>query len=117
VETVQVGYHLLKGRYFDFLKSPVAGKKIFTLALLDKETRKAFKRYLITLLGNPLEIFSKIYIQSISLQQPNEVIDGKSNLCEGCLNMMLYKNKLIHSCQLDEYRMFGDLVHPVFKEN
>lgn len=117
VETVQVGYHLFRGRYFDFLKSPVAGKKIFVLALLDKETRKAFGRYLITLLRNPLEIFSKIYIQTISLQQPNEVIDGKVNLCDGCLNMMLYKNKLIHSCQLDEYRMFGNLVHPVLKKN
>jgi uncharacterized Fe-S cluster-containing radical SAM superfamily protein len=116
VETVQTGYHWFKGRYFDFLKNPAAGKKIFILALIDKEIRKAFAKYLITVLRHPLEIFRKIYIQSISLQQPNEVIDGKANLCDGCLNMMLYKNILIHSCQLDEYRMFGDLIHPVIKK-
>jgi len=117
IEILQVGYHLFKGRYFDFLKSPIAGKKIFLLALIDGDIRKALKKYLITLIKNPIEIFRRVYIQSISLQQPNEVIDNKSNLCEGCLNMMLYQEKLIHSCQLDEYRMFGDLIHPVIKKN
>lgn len=116
VETVQAGYHYFNNRYFDFLKSPVAGKKIFLLAVIDKEIRKAFKKYIISLFKYPLEIFRKVYIQSISLQQPNEVIDCQSNLCEGCLNMMLYKNKLIHSCQLDEYRIFGDLIRPVSKK-
>lgn len=115
VETVQIGYHLFKGRYFDFLKSPVAGKRIFLLSLIDKDIRKALTTYLSAIMKNPFEVFRKIYIQSISLQQPNEVINGKSNLCDGCLNMMIYKNKLIHSCQLDEYRMFGDLLQPVVK--
>jgi len=115
VETVQIGYHLFKGRYFDFLKSPVAGKRIFLLSLIDKDIRKALTTYLSAIMKNPFEVFRKIYIQSISLQQPNEVINGKSNLCDGCLNMMIYKNKLIHSCQLDEYRMFGDLLQPVVR--
>lgn len=115
VETVQIGYHYFKGRYFDFLKSPVAGKKIFILSLIDKDIRKALINYLSAFIKNPVELFRKIYIQSISLQQPNEVISGKSNLCDGCLNMMMYQNKLIHSCQLDEYRMYGGLLQPIVK--
>jgi len=115
VELVQVFYHLFNDRYFDFLKSPNAGRKIFLLSLFDKEIRNALKNYLINSVKNPLILFDKVYIQSISLQQPNEFLNGRVNLCDGCLNMMVYKDKLIHSCQLDEYRMFGDTINPVIK--
>jgi hypothetical protein len=113
VEAVQTGYHLVRKRYFDFLKSPVAGRKVFLLSVLDHRVRKALGRYAKSVLASPRRLFDRIYIQTISLQQPNEVLNGKANLCDGCLNMMIYHGELIPSCRLDEYRMFGGPVDPV----
>jgi hypothetical protein len=112
VELVQGFYHFFKGRYFTFLKNQNIGKKIFLLSLFDKETRKSFRRYLKTCARNPVRIFDKIFIQSVSLQQPNEYLENGANLCDGCMNMMIYDGRLIHSCRLDEYRMCGGLLHP-----
>jgi len=110
IELVQNFYHLYKGRYCLFFRNPKAGKKIFLLSLFDPEIRKAFMNYLNAVLKNPFRVFDRIYVQSISLQQPNEYLNGGANLCDGCVNMMMYKGKLINSCRLDEYRMFGGLV-------
>ena len=58
-------------------------------------------------------LFDKIYTQSIHFQQPNEIIDGKINLCDDCVNMMVYKGKLINSCRLDEYRIYNEAIVPM----
>jgi len=117
VELVQIFYHLFKGRYFEFLKNPVAGKKLFLLSIFDRKLKKAFSNFIKASIKNPLRLFDKIYTQSISLQQPNELIKGETNLCDSCVNMMVYKGELINSCRLDEYRMFGGPVTAVLLEN
>lgn len=117
VELVQIFYHLFKGRYLLFSKNPVAGKKLFLLSIFDRKLKKAFSNFIKASIKNPLRLFDKIYIQSISLQQPNELIKGESNLCDSCVNMMVYKGELINSCRLDEYRMFGGPVTAVLLEN
>jgi len=93
------------------------GKKIFILSLLDRKVRKAFVNFLKAFIRNPSRIFDGIYVQCINLQQPNEIIKGKKNLCDGCLNMMIYKGELINSCQLDEYRLFGGPVTSCLDKN
>jgi len=108
MEMVQMFYHLFFGRYFAFLKSPKTGSKIFVLSLFDPSIRKAFFRFLAVKFKNPFSLFDRIYAQSIHFQQPNEVINGKINLCDDCVNMMAYKGQLINSCRLDEYRIFGE---------
>jgi hypothetical protein len=108
VELAQVFYHIFYGRYFAFLKRPVIGKKIFLLSFLDKRIRAAFKHFLIASIRNPSEILNRVYVQSIHLQQPNEIIDGMINLCDDCVNMMVYRGRLINSCRLDEYRIYGE---------
>ena len=52
-------------------------------------------------------MFESVYTQTIHIQQPNEIYDGNVNLCDGCVNMMVSQGRLINSCRLDEYRMFG----------
>lgn len=113
VELAQFLHHLVKGKYSASLGNPKIGKKIFVLSLLDRELRKSFFRFLKEFLRNPLKIFNSIYIQFINLQQPNEVFKGEMNLCDGCVNMMIYNGELINSCKLDEYRMFGGPIQPV----
>jgi organic radical activating enzyme len=107
VELVQVFHHLFKGKFCAFLKNQKVGKKIFILSFLDREVKKAFVNFFKAFIRSPSRIFDGIYVQCINLQQPNEIIKGKKNLCDGCLNMMVYKGELINSCQLDEYRLFG----------
>jgi hypothetical protein len=114
-ELVQVFHHLRRGRYCAFQEQTSPGLKIFLLSLVDREVRKALGRFLRAALRNPRTLFEKIYVQCINLQQPNEVLDGRINQCDGCLNLMLYKGRLIRSCQLDEYRIYGGPIEPRLK--
>jgi hypothetical protein len=86
---------------------PVFGKLIFIMAFFDKEILKALKHYLKAVVKNPLRLFEKIFVQSLVIQQPFEVIEGELNLCDGCINLMPYKGEMINSCRLDEYRLLG----------
>lgn len=86
---------------------PSFGKLIFIMAFFDKEIRKALGRYLKSVMKNPSRLFENIFVQSLVIQQPFEVIDGELNLCDGCINLMPYKGEMINSCRLDEYRLLG----------
>lgn len=113
VALIQRAYHLLKRRYFAFLENPRVGKKAFWLAFIDREMRRTLKGYIRACLRTPEFLWKSISVQTLSLQQPNEYAGGKANMCEGCLNMMVYRGKLIPSCRLDEYRIFGGPLEPV----
>jgi hypothetical protein len=86
---------------------PVFGKLIFTMAFFDREIRKTLAKYMRAVIKNPLCLFEKIFVQSLVIQQPFEIIDGDLNLCDGCINLMPYKGEMINSCRLDEYRLLG----------
>ena len=107
VELVQIFYHLFKRRYCSFLRNPKAGKKLFLLSPFDREVRHSFANFLRLCARNPLRAFEGLYTQTLHLQQPNEIYNGDINLCDGCANMMVHNDRLIHSCTLDEYRLFG----------
>jgi len=113
VELSQSFYHLIKGRYNASLKSPRIGKKIFLLSVFDRNIRRALGNFLKACCRNPARIFDRIYVQCINLQQPREFIREEKNLCDGCLNLMPYKGKMINSCSLDEYRMYGAPIQQV----
>jgi len=113
MEMAQMFYHLFNGKYFAFLENPRPGKKLFFLSIFDNEVKKIFINYLKASLRNPLRLFDKVYSQSIHLQQPIEILDGMVNLCDDCVNMMVYNDRLINSCRLDEYRMFGGPINVI----
>jgi hypothetical protein len=113
IEFSQTMYHLFKGRYNLGLRKADAGRRIFLLSLLDPEIQRSFSKYLKAGIRNPLRFFNRIYIQTIQIQQPKEILNGESNFCDGCLNQMVYKDKIINSCRLDEYRMFGGPLIPM----
>jgi hypothetical protein len=107
VEIDQTLYHLRHGRYSASMENPRVGKKAFFLSIVDREVRRSFLAFLKSCMKHPRRVFDDVYIQAMNLQQPNEIIDGETNLCEGCVNMMLYRGEWIHSCRLDEYRVLG----------
>lgn len=108
LELAQMFYHFFYGRYFAFLNNPKIGHKVFLLSIIDKEVRKAFRQFLRIFISHPWGILNTVFTQSIHLQQPNEIVNGQINLCDDCVNMMVYQGKLINSCRLDEYRRFGE---------
>ena len=113
VEAVQVAHHFWYGRYVDFMKSAKVGRRVFLMAAVDPVVRRALRRFARAVLRSPRRALEKVWIQSVSLQQPNEMLAGKANLCGGCPNMMVWQGGLIPSCRLDEYRLFGGPMVPV----
>jgi hypothetical protein len=111
-ELAQAFHHFAKGRYLSFQDKASHGKTIFLLGLFDREARKCWARFRRAVFRQPAAALEKIYVQCINLQQPNEIVNGKVNLCDGCLNLMFHRGELIHSCQLDEYRLFGGPIQP-----
>jgi hypothetical protein len=106
LEVIQTASHLVKGRYVSITKKTNVGRKIFLFAAIDPEVRKAFSRFLRVLFIKPWQAFEKIYIQPIAIEQPLELIDGELNVCDDCINMMIFQNRLIPSCRVEEYRAF-----------
>jgi hypothetical protein len=119
VEFVQILRHLAGGKYTTSSSHKQVGRKLFLLSFFDPEVRKMFARFLRLSLKNPARFFDRIYAQPIALEQPLELIGGEINLCDGCINMMIYDGRLIPSCRLDEYRLFNAPLIPqkVSKEN
>jgi organic radical activating enzyme len=116
MELVQAAYHLARGRYCAFLRNPVAGHKVFALALVDAEVRRTLRSYLRAVAHDPRRLFERLYVQTVHLQQPNEVLNGAVNLCDDCANAMVYEDRLIPSCRWDEFRLYGGVVVPVRRE-
>ena len=115
VEISQTFNHLFHGRYnvYFFKKGYNAGIKIFFLAFFDKSIRKTFFKWLKFVSLNPLRLFSGVYLQSIGIGvAPTILKDGSVDMCEGCPDMTYYKGKLVSSCRLDEYRLYGNLISP-----
>jgi hypothetical protein len=107
VEVNEVLHHLRKGRYAAGPVNGRVGKRIFSLGLFDREIRKALLRFTGAVFRNPALLVKPVFVQCINIQQPNEIIAGEVNLCDGCLNQMVYHGELIPSCKLDEYRLYG----------
>ena len=106
LEITQVASHLAKGRYVSITKKTKVGRNIFLFSAWDPEIRKAFSRIIKVQFVSPWHAFEKIYIQPIAIEQPLELIDGELNVCDDCINMMIFQNRLIPSCRAEEYRAF-----------
>ena len=113
LELDQVAHHVRTGRYSAAGPGRLSPVALVALALLDRGARRAFGRLLLAGLGNPARWFAPVHLLSINLQQPLEVLRGEVNVCDGCLNLMLHEGRLINSCRLDEYRLFGGPLTPV----
>ncbi len=107
MEIVQTAIHLVRGRYAAITRRTKSGRKTFLLAVFDAEVRRALGRYLRYAVRRPWGLLDGVYIQSIALEQPLEILDGEANVCDDCINMMIHRGRLIPSCRVEEYRTFG----------
>jgi len=119
MEIIQTVYHFVYGRYVLHLKKRKFGKKVFLLALFDKNLRRALRKFLSYVIINPVRLFYRINILNIAVLQPPEILpDGSCDMCEGCPDMCVYDGKLVPSCRLDEFIQYNTLLkaYPLFKE-
>lgn len=120
MELLQNGHHFLTGKYLAYT-NPSLNKKVrmmLLLGLIDKEIRKAGKRYIKSLFKNPLRIFNSVYAQSISAVQPIDILpNGEADTCDGCPNKTFWNDRLVSACRLEEYMMYGTHFSMIPREN
>jgi hypothetical protein len=114
MELAQVGHHMVNGTYLAYLSCARVGPQIFLLAPWDKTLRQAWRNWLKDVARHPLRLFESLYMQSIGIiQAPDLLPDGRADMCDSCPDMTVYDGKLINSCRMDEYRLFGGLLSVV----
>lgn len=117
MEVAQSLHHLFKGTYLAYLSSNDIGSAAFLMWPWDPVIRKAFKSRLKDVLRHPWRLFTPVKLQSIGIiQAPDIQATGLADMCDSCPDMTVYDGKLINSCRMDEYRMFGGLVSVVEKQ-
>jgi len=120
MELIQIFSHMFKGCYLAFTKPSLNRKArlMFFLSLFDREVRKAFRNYFFCVLRNPLLLVRRLYIQSIVVEQPVDILpSGELDICDGCPNKTLWKDRLISACILEEYLRYGAPVIPIPKSS
>ncbi len=109
VELVQTLYHLRRGRYYAGGRGNL-GRRVLLMAAVDGRVRGALRR----LLKSPSRLLGKIYTLTVSVIEPNTLLpDGEYEMCDSCPDMTYHEGRLVHSCRLDEYRLYGALAKPV----
>lgn len=115
VELAQVWNHLRTGRYMAYAPPAVSRRGRLLAALLwpiDRGLRTVFWRAL----RSPSVLFRRLYLQSIMIISPVEVLDnGEQNMCDGCPDMTVWNGELAWSCRLEECLHFGQFTRTVPK--
>jgi MoaA/NifB/PqqE/SkfB family radical SAM enzyme len=117
MELAQAGHHMLKDTYLAYLSTAKVGRKVFWLSPWDVTVRGAASNWLKDIIRHPTRLFESLYIQSIAIiQAPDLLPDGRADMCDSCPDMTVYDGKLINSCRMDEYRLFGGFLSVVARE-
>ena len=116
MEVAQAGHHILKGTYLAYLSQAQIGRKVFLLAPWDPTVRQAAKSWWHDVVRHPSHLFDGIYVQSVGvIQAPDLMPDGRADMCDSCPDITYFDGKLVNSCRLDEYRIFGGFLSVVEK--
>jgi len=120
MELAQTINHLRKGTYLAYTKPSVQrkAKAMLLLAPLDRGLRGVAGKYLRSILKNPLNIFRRLYLQSVTIIQPADILcDGSMSMCDGCPDITVFNGELVWSCRLEEQLKFGCFVRAVPKRS
>ena len=117
MELAQTTHHLFNGTYLAYLSQANIGRKIFMLSMLDKVVGKASRNYWSNVFRRPASLFDSVYVQSIGIiQAPDVQPNGQADMCDSCPDMTYFDGKLINSCRMDEYRLFGGFLTVMDKD-
>jgi len=118
MELAQTINHLRKGTYLAYTKPSFQrkGKAMLLLAPLDRGLRGIAKKYLRSIGKNPLNLFRRLHLQSVTIIQPADILcDGSMSMCDGCPDITVWNDELVWSCRLEEQIKFGCFVRAVPK--
>ncbi|MBN2471983.1 MAG: radical SAM protein [Anaerolineae bacterium] len=109
MEIVQAGHHFTLGTYMGYTSLQKFPKIAFlALGAFDKGVREAHRNYWKAILKNPLKALQPVYTQSIAvIQAPDILDDGRQDMCDSCPDMTVWDGGLVHSCRMDEWRLYG----------
>jgi hypothetical protein len=110
MELLQVVHHWLRGCFLAFSRPSLNRKARLMLVLspFDREIRNTLKNYLLAALKNPLILSRRLYVQSIVVEQPFDILpNGEQDHCDGCPNKTFWKDRLVSACVLDGYLKYG----------
>jgi hypothetical protein len=111
MEVAQAGHHVFTGTYLAYLSCPKICPYVYLMGFWDSNVRQAWRTWIHDVLRNPLRVFEPLYVQSIGIiQAPDIQPNGIADMCDSCPDMTVFDGKLINSCRMDEYRLFGGLL-------
>ena len=125
LELVMTVYHYKQNKYLSYAspKTLSLGRlTLFNTWFLDKGIKKALGKYLKYLAVNPFRIFNKVYMQSIMIIQPVDLMNnGDQSMCDGCPDITYWKDKdgtekLVWSCRLEELMQYDNFLRMVPKK-
>jgi pyruvate-formate lyase-activating enzyme len=119
MELIQSTNHLLKGRYLAYtpIDQLAAAKPLLLLAPLDASMRSIARNALRDWARAPLRAVTQpLYFQNVMVIQPIDFLaDGRTNMCDGCPDMTVWKDELVWSCRMDEQERWGRNLHAIPK--
>jgi len=118
MELAQTLNHLRKGTYLAYTKPSVQrnAKAMLLLAPVDRGLRAIARKYLGAIARNPLNLFRRLHLQSVTIIQPADVLcNGAMSMCDGCPDITVWNDELVWSCRLEEQMKFGCFVRAVPK--
>jgi pyruvate-formate lyase-activating enzyme len=113
MELAQTSNHLRYGKYLAYTKPSVQShaKAMLLLAPLDGGIRKIAGNYFRSIRKNPLNLFRRLHLQSVTIIQPADPFcDGAVSMCDGCPDITVWNDHLVWSCRLEEQMKFGCFV-------
>jgi hypothetical protein len=112
-EIFMAGVHFLFGKYIAYMAPHRIPKLAMVASLFDPGMRKVQFSFLREVLKNPRKLFEPVYSQSIGIvQSPDVTEDNRADMCDSCPDMTVWKGKLVHSCRMDEWRIYGGYITP-----
>src|SRR3972149_4343999 len=106
MEIMQTFYHLFNNKYLAYAKPKDAGKgrSMLLLTPFDKRLKKTLFNYV----QNPLNIFRKLYYQSVMIPHPfNGAAADDLRMVTGLSVDLVFANQLVWSCRMEEQLNFG----------
>jgi hypothetical protein len=111
MELFQVYHHLRHGTYMVYSPRHKVPKFALLLGTGDKGIRHTLSNLWHETMRHPGRLFEPLYVQSIGIiQGPDLLPDGRIDMCESCPDMTVWNGKLVHSCRMDEWRLYGNYV-------
>jgi len=110
IELIQSIYHFKMGKYVYILnkqKYVLSIFKLISLGIIGAGMNTVLKKYILAVMRKPFLLFKKPHMQVLTIVDPPSFVNGERDLCDACPDAILYNDRLVPSCCLEEIKRFG----------